>query len=129
MAPWNSDFAIIFENDRYVRVGEYFRELPKPNSGKGALSEFRYHYGPCNRNRDTDGFPKFRREVDLRIDIDTRNGRHAHYNGENHIPEDRLTGLDFGTLEPFKFVRAVIAHRQGNVPLIDILGFTVERSS
>lgn len=61
----------------------------------------------------------------LRIDIDQKSRRHAHYGGENHIPESRLSGLDFDKITPFDFIRAVEQHRLTLKPLPEILGFEV----
>jgi acyl carrier protein len=123
--PWNSDFAIIYPDRMYVRVGEYYRQLPKTEGGGGCRQYFKFHYGPCTGDRDEDGFPIFNKEFELRIDIDCFHGRHAHYVKEDHIPEDRLPGLDFDSMDPFKFILAVEEHRKISIPLHEILGFEV----
>jgi hypothetical protein len=124
-SPWNSDFAIVYPGGMYVRVGEYFRPLPKWKGGGGCLEHFSYHYGPCSNNRDSDGFPPASKRFELRIDIDRRYGRHIHYMKEDHILEARLPGLDFDSINPFKFIRAVEEHRKSSAPLHEILGFKV----
>jgi hypothetical protein len=45
---------------------------------------------------------------------------------EGHIPEARLPGLDFDSIDPFEFIRAVEEHRKSQKPLHEILGFKVE---
>jgi hypothetical protein len=125
-APWDSDFAIIYPNKMYVRVVEYYRPLSKRFQGGGCLETFSYHYGPCTSARDSDGFPKFSKRFELRIDIDQRYKRHIHYLNEDHIPESRVPGLDFKTIDPFKFIRAVEEHRKSSKPLHEILGFKVD---
>ncbi len=45
---------------------------------------------------------------------------------QDHIPETRLTGLDFDSIDPFRFIRAVEEHRKSLRPLHEILGFKVE---
>jgi hypothetical protein len=124
--PWDSDFAIIFPDDKYVRVGEYYRPLPRKEGGGGCLQDLAYHYGPCSKNRDEDGFPNQMKKCDLRIDIDRRYQRHIHYMNEDHIPESRLLGLYFDNIDPFRFIRAVDRHRASGEPLQEILGFKVE---
>lgn len=128
--PWYLDIAIIFRDNMYIRVAEYYRPLPKAIGGGGCLDTFSYHYGPCTSTRDADGFPKYSARYDLRIDrhkIDNQpRVNHAHYMRENHIPESRLSGLDFSQIDPFKFIQAVREHRQFSTkPLHEILGFKV----
>ena len=65
------------------------------------------------------------RDIPRRIDIDLKSKRHAHFAGENHIPESRLLGLDFDKITPFDFIRAVEKHRQTQKPLPELLGFEV----
>jgi len=124
-APWDSDFGIIYPDGKYIRIGEYYCQLPKREGGGGCLKYFKYHYGPCTNSRDSDGFPFFSDDFELRIDIDRRYGRHIHYMNQNHIPEDRLPGLDFDKIDPFEFIRAVEEHRKSSIPLHQILGFEV----
>lgn len=109
----------------YIRIYEHYRELPKRDGGGGRLQFFSYHYGLCSADRDEDGFPTKEDDCVLRVDIDLRSKRHAHYGGENHIPEVRLVGLDFDEITPFDFIRAVEIHRQTTKPLPEILGFKV----
>lgn len=125
-SPWRSDFAVIYRDQMYVRVSEYYRQLPECNGGGGCLQYFSYHYGPCTDDRDSKGFPIFSEKFELRIDIDRRCGRHIHYMKESHIPEARLPGLDFDSIDPFEFIRAVEEHRKSLKPLHEILGFKVE---
>lgn len=123
--PWDSDFAIIYPNGMYIRIAEYYRQLPRRGGGGGCLESFSYHYGPCSTVRDSDGFPPLSKKFELRIDIDKLHGRHIHYMKEGHIPEARLIGLDFDDIDPFKFINAVEEHRKTSVPLHEILGFKV----
>jgi hypothetical protein len=123
--PWNSDFAIIYPDQMYFRVGEYYRQLPKAEGGGGCRHSFKFHYGPCTNARDEEGFPAFSNKFELRIDIDRLHGRHIHYMKEDHIPEARLPGLDFDSIDPFEFIRAVEEHRKSSKSLHEILGFRV----
>jgi hypothetical protein len=109
----------------YIRIAENYRQLPRIDGGGGCLQYFSYHYGPCTDTRDDEGFPLFSERFELRIDIDRQYKRHIHYMKENHIPEARLPGLNFDSIDPFKFIRAVEEHRKTSVPLPDILGFKV----
>jgi hypothetical protein len=124
--PWSVIFAIIYDDGMYVRIYEHYRELSKSDGGGGRLQYLSYHYGPCSEGRDDDGFPVMEDRCILRIDIDFRSKRHAHYDGEEHIPEERLLGLDFGTITPFDFIRAVEQYRATQKPLPEILGFEVK---
>jgi hypothetical protein len=125
-APWDSDFAIIYSNGMYIRIGEYYRMLPRRDGGGGCLEYYSYHYGPCTSTRRKDGFPALSKKFELRIDIDRPHERHIHYLKEDHIPEARLPDLDFNKIDPFKFIRAIEEHRKTSKPLHEILGFTVE---
>lgn len=124
--PWRSAFAVIYPDDMHIHLAEYYRQLPKSKGSGGCLEILSYHYGPCRTERDEDGFPLLSDRFELRIDIDHRNGRHIHYMNEDHIPEARLPGLDFDSIDPFKFIRAVEEHRKSSKPLHEILGFNVE---
>lgn len=129
--PWDLDLAIIFQGNMYIRVQEYYRPLPKASGGGGCLETFTYHYGPCTKTRDADGFPRYSAKCVLRIDRHTldnqRRVNHAHYMNEDHIPERRLPGLDFDQIDPFRFIQAVQEHRKSpDKPLHEILGFEVD---
>jgi len=124
-APWSVIFAIIYDDGMYIRIYEHYRELSKREGGGGRLQYFSYHYGPCSEERDDDEFPVMEDRCILRIDIDHRSQRHAHYEGEDHIPKERLVGLNFDSLTPFSFIRAVEQHRATQKPLTEIFGFEV----
>ncbi len=123
--PWTMQFGIIYPDDMYIRIYEHYRSLSKGEGGGGRLQYLSYHYGPSSSDRDEDGFPVKVDEFVLRIDIDERSKRHAHYGGEDHIPDQRLIGLDFDSITPFDFIKAVMAHRKTTKPLHEILGFEV----
>lgn len=127
VAPWFSDLAIIYPDSMYVRVTEEYCRAAKRDGGGGRLIHFSYHYGPASKRRDSFGFPQFIDDCDLRIDIALRGGRHIHFRGEDHIPEERIKGLNFASIEPFEFIRAVHQHRSTKDSTMDqILRFTVE---
>lgn len=123
--PWALQFAIIYPDDMYIRIYEHYRSLSRASGGGGRLQHLSYHYGPVSTERDEDGFPVKVDDCILRIDIDERSKRHAHYRGEDHIPEKRLIGLNFDVITPFDFIRAVVAHRKTTKPLHEIIGFEV----
>jgi hypothetical protein len=124
--PWSIAFAIIYDDGVYIRIFEHYRELSRRDGSGGRLQYLSYHYGPCGTERDEGGFPTREDNCVLRIDIDQSvTPKHAHYAGENHISEHRLKGLDFSTLTPFDFIRAVEEHRKTSKPLAAILGFEV----
>jgi len=126
LPPWGLEFAILYSDGMYIRIGEHYRQLPKSEGGGGALQYLSYHYGPYTNSFDRDGFPIFLNEFELRIDIDHPRQRHAHYQNEDHICEARLPGLNFENIDPFKFIRAVEECRRTLKPLHEILGFRVE---
>lgn len=126
--PWSIIFGIIYADAMYIRIYEHYRELPRSDGGGGRLQFLSYHYGRCGNERDDDGIPTMEDHCALRIDIDKRSKRHAHYNGEDHIPEERLVGLNFDAVTAFDFIRAVEEHRTTSRPLHQILGFEVRNA-
>jgi hypothetical protein len=126
LPPWVLDFAIMYSDGMYIRIGETYRALPMGQGGGGRLQHLSYHYGRHKGGFKADGFPAHSSECEIRIDIDPVFDRHIHYQGENHILEARLPGLDFNTVDPFKFISAVEERRRTGKPLHEIFGFTVE---
>ncbi len=86
-SPWRSDLAIIYPDRMYIRVGEYYRQLPRVEGGGGCRQYFKFHYGPCTDERDSEEFPVFSKKFDLRIDVDRPHQRHIHYMKQDHIYE------------------------------------------
>jgi len=125
-APWQLDWAIIFNDGKYLRVTVNYCQLKKNFKGQGKRQYFSFHYGDCSSDRDEDGFPEFLPQADLRIDIDEVSQKHIHYDSEDHVSEVRVKGLDFDAISPFGFIRAVLEHRKTRKALHEILGFTVE---
>jgi hypothetical protein len=123
--PWTLHLAIIFPDGMYICIYEHYRSLAKADGGGGRLQYISYHYGPASAQKDADGFPVKSDECILRIDDAPRWGKHAHYEGEDHIPERRLPGLNFDAITAFDFIKAVKAYRETNRPLHEILGFEV----
>lgn len=125
--PWSLDFAIMYTDGMYVRIGETYRALPRREGGGGRLQHCSYHYGRHSGGFKANGYPAFGNECEIRIDIDPIHQRHIHYRGEDHIPEARVSGLDFDSIDPFKFILAIEVYRKTTLkPLHEILGFTVE---
>jgi hypothetical protein len=123
--PWSLDFAIMYSDGMYIRIGESYRPLSRRDGGGGRLHHLSYHYGLHKGGFKADGFPAFVSECEIRIDIDSVNSRHAHYQGEDHIPEARVPGLNFDSIDPFKFILAIEEYRKTARPLHEILEFTV----
>ena len=67
-SPWRSSFAIIYPDEMYIRIAEYYRQLSRSEGGGGCLEILAYHYGPCTDARDDKGFPVFSEEFELRPD-------------------------------------------------------------
>lgn len=128
LPPWTFRFALIYPDQYYVQIFEHYRCLSKGEGGGGQLQILSYHYGPCGPERDEDGFPTKEDDCVLRIDINPNQPvpRHAHYDGHDHIPEERLPRLDFNSLTPSAFIRAVETHRETSRPMHKILGFEVQ---
>jgi hypothetical protein len=124
--PWTIMFALLYGDGSYIRIYEHYRQLSRQEGGGGRLQYFSYHYGPCGSERDEDGFPEMEKDCFLRIDIDHKSERHIHYAGEDHIREHRISGLNFDSITPFDFIRAVEKHRTIARPLHEILGFEVK---
>jgi hypothetical protein len=123
--PWRSDLAIIYPGSMYIRVVEYYDQSALIDLGWRKY--FNYHYGPYSGQFDENGFPLHSKAFILRIETDRLNKCHIHYmKNPEHIPEDRLPGLDFDSIDPFKFIEAVEEHRKSSKPLHEILGFNVE---
>lgn len=125
-APWLLDWAVIFEDNNYVRVKESFRRCGYPDSGLGERQHFSYHYGPAHAGRDAQGFPETRGAPSAMIRIDEdRQGPHLHLDNENHIPQDRVDGYVIRDANMVDFLQAVIAHRKSGQSLVDLLHLTV----
>lgn len=116
----------MYQDGMYIRIGETYRALSRSEGGGGRLHHLSYQYGRHKGGFKADGFPALVNECEIRVDIDSTHLRHIHYQGDDHIPESRLPGLDFGAIDPFKFILAVEEHRKTSRPLHEILGFTVE---
>jgi hypothetical protein len=59
------------------------------------------------------------------VDCD-RTGPHIHYDGQDHIVQARVNGLDIDDLDLFDFMDAVRVNRVTGRPLHEILNFTVQ---
>jgi hypothetical protein len=125
LPPWRVDLGIIYLDQMYIRIVENYRELSRGEGGRGRLDAFSYHYGPCSDERDDEGFPPAIDDCVIRIDIDVVSNRHIHYQGEDHIPEHRILGLNFDQVCPSMFISAVEQYRQTSKPLHEILKFRV----
>jgi hypothetical protein len=124
--PWVLEFAIMYSDGMYIRIGETYRPLSRQDGGGGRLQHLSYHYGRHLGGFKADGFPALVNKCEIRIDIDSLHGRHIHYQGLDHIPEVRTPGLDFDAIDPFRFILAIEEHRKTSKPLHEIFGFTVE---
>jgi hypothetical protein len=127
--PWQMEWTIFFKDGLFLHVVENWYRRGSTLGGGGYRKHFSFHYGPANPARDTDGIP-LRSELYpaiIRIDQDDQIGPHLHYEGEDHIPQDRVKNLRISDMEPFQFIRAVNEYRRSGDKFDKILRFTVTK--
>jgi hypothetical protein len=130
--PWQLKWAVLFDDGFYAQVTENYT-LTK-FSGQGDRKDFSFHYGQTPAIFDTDGFPIYRNlgsPAIIRIDNHRPydppwGGPHLHYNGEDHIGQHRVGGLDILKVDLFNFMEAVRKYRKTGLPFQEILNFTVQ---
>jgi hypothetical protein len=127
--PWQTEWTVLFGDDSYFRVVENWYRRKATLGGTGYREAFSFHYGPTNPDADADGVPLRSPQYPaiIRIDQDDLNGPHLHYNGEDHIPQARVSNLRITDAELFNFIRAVQANRTSGKRFDEILGFKVTK--
>lgn len=125
--PWKLEWCIKFHDGKYILAVENYYAEKKRLGGAGYRKYFSFHYGEWPALQDTDGWPKWRdeKQFDLRIDEDQGRGPHIHFNGNSHIPQDRVHGLEISKQSMFDFVSLIHEHRRSGKPLNEVFGFTV----
>lgn len=123
--PWQMKWAVIFDDGLFLRVTENWLTR-KGMGGRGLRHHHSFQYGQANPDRDEEGIPRRSPAYPtiIRIDFD-RYGPHLHYRGDDHIPQNRVKGLDIASIEPFTFVQAVMQHRKTGESFEQILNFTI----
>jgi hypothetical protein len=126
--PWKLEWCIVFQDGKYIRVAETYEIESRYRGGGAYRTDFSFHYGnfPAGQNRG--GWPVWRAEnqFDIRIDHDPARKFHIHFNGENHIPQSRVKGMDISLQSVIAFVMSIHEHRRTGKPLDEVFGFTVE---
>jgi len=127
--PWKMDWAVLFTDGKYAYLYERWMPVsPRIAAGRqGYRQHFSFHYGVANPQCGKYGIPK-RDRINyppiIRIDVDKYNP-HIHFRGEDHIQQDRVKGMTITSVDPFDFMRAVIAHRKTQSDFDSILNFQV----
>jgi hypothetical protein len=123
---WTLTWVIFFEDKKY-----YLRVWERWDKQKGLLLSKRnslaYHYGPTPR-LDKKGMPEYLATdpVEIRVDNSCQ-PIHLHYRAQQpHYPQDRVTGLELESLDPFIFTEAVLKHRADGTSLDRVLGFKLK---
>ena len=78
-APWRSDFAIIYANSMYLRVGGNLSDFIQARGWWWMSRILFISLWSMYQPRDSDGFPKFSKKVELRVDINRQYKCHIHY--------------------------------------------------
>ncbi len=128
--PWKLEWTVLFEDGFYLRIKEYWYRRSASLGGRGTRCSFSFHYGATNDAKDHDGVPIYSEDCPAIIRIDQDGdwrGPHLHYNGEDHIPQRRVTNLRISDVEPFAFIRAVLEHRNTGRSFPEIMRFTVTK--
>ena len=126
--PWQLKWAVLFDGGFYAQVTENY--TPTKFSGQGERKDFAFHYGQTPSSFDPNGFPIYQKRglpATIRIDCDVPSGPHIHYNGEDHIEQSRVIGLNILKSDLFDFMEAVREHRKTGQPFHEILNFTVQQ--
>jgi hypothetical protein len=123
-APWAFDWALLFDDRLHIAIRERFVPTPKRFGPHGVRHMFTFHYGETPELFDPEGLPirDNAKETKLRIDLD-RWGPHIHFQGQDHIPQSKVEGLDIKDADMFRFVSSVLQHRGSTEPLDSTFGF------
>ncbi|MGB8260834.1 MAG: hypothetical protein WCE75_10810 [Terracidiphilus sp.] len=131
--PWQLKWAVLFRDGLYAQATENY--ILTKFSGLGERKDFAFHYGQTPATFYPDGFPDYRKSgcsAIIRIDNHSPydplsgGGPHMHYNGEDHIGQSRVNGLDILNSDLFHFMDAVSEHRKTGRAFHEILNFTVQ---
>jgi hypothetical protein len=125
--PWQMKWAVIFDDNHYFCVTENWWKRRRQFGSQGYRKHFCFHYGPANPVPDQDGIPEPSRSYPaiFRIDCDTH-GPHIHFQGEDHIGQNRVDGFAISDAQPFLFVQAVMRHRLSGDGFDEIMQFRVK---
>jgi hypothetical protein len=123
---WILNWVIFLDGKKhYLRVWERWeRRAGLSISRRISLS---YHYGPTPRLNKS-GMPDYiaTDPVEIRVDNSCQ-PIHLHYKTQQpHYSQDRITGLELESLDPFRFTEAILKHRADGTSLDRVLGFKLK---
>lgn len=122
---WTFRWSLIFTDGKYIRIWEHYSKVARLSTSH--RSRFALHYGPLS-GREADGEPKYAATDPVEIRIDNiNNPSHLHWQApEPHYFQDRIRGLDLGSVDRHFFVKAILNHRRSGKPIDKLLGFRIE---
>jgi hypothetical protein len=123
---WDLRWFLVFTNPiSHIRIKENFAKIA--GLQKSRRISFAYHYGPTVRT-DSDGTPEGEPSDPVFVRIDNA-GRpaHLHHEGkpEDHIPQERVSGLILEEVDLFEFIEAAIRHRTSGRSIARELGYKI----
>jgi hypothetical protein len=109
-----------FEDGKYIRAKEHYSKIRGRSEARRLY--FSFHYGPDPAPAE----PMASDPVDIRIDKQSGQPPHMHYNGPgDHIGQDRVSGLALEDVELFDFLKGIFKHRSTKHPIHEVFGFTI----
>ena len=125
LQTWGVEWILMFAA-AHVCVKEHFAKVAGLQSSRRI--SFAYHYGPTVRKSD-DGAPDGEPNDPVFVRIDDAGGRpvHLHPEGhpEQHIPQERISGLVLDKVDLFDFVKAAIRHQSSGKSVQKEFGFKI----
>lgn len=130
---WTLEWVLHFTSDnRYLRIWEHHNKVAGLIECRRV--QFSFHYGPlshfdANGKPEVDelGVPRYMSSdpVDIRIDNSCPGRRaHLHYGGPvPHYGQEQVEGMDLGKADMFRFIEAVLKHRNDGKAIAKLLGF------
>jgi hypothetical protein len=127
--PWKLEWCIVFPNSEYIYIREHYTLLKGCRlTNEGVRTFFSYHYGERPMS-DSSGQRHYHHSnpTILRVCYITSKGKapHLHYLGPDHHDQTGIKGFPISDAQLSTFVRAVLEHRSGDVPLSELLGFEI----
>jgi hypothetical protein len=129
LPPWRLFWCIIYPDEKYARIVEYFDVDPRLGLRHGVRVQFVFHYGPCSKRKpDAQGCPKPTKRTEIRFDLSTDQYQdHLHYQGKDHIAQANVVGLTIRDMTTFRFIEEIERHRRTGQSLHECFGFTLRQ--
>ena len=125
---WSVETIFRFADRKYLRIWENYNKIARLEMSRKI--QWSYHYGPIEATDDDGDVVQGSPDDPLDIRIDTRSGLtglHLHYEKrEPHINQEKVLGLDLGSVDWPKFVQGVLKHRKTGQPFTKIFGFKLK---